>query len=66
MSRSPNDSRRAQLRVRRENNSALSAATAGKVVFSEHDSLRVLALLKRPPAAPDRSVRAARARFGLP
>jgi uncharacterized protein (DUF1778 family) len=38
---------------------------AEKIVLSERDSLRVLELLENPPAAPDRLVRAAKARFSL-
>ncbi len=38
---------------------------AEQVVLSERDSLRVLELLENPPAAPDRLVRAAKARFTL-
>ena len=40
-------------------------AQAERVMLSEHDSLRVLALLENPPAAPDRLVRAAKAGFTL-
>jgi uncharacterized protein (DUF1778 family) len=39
---------------------------AERVTLSERDSLRVLALLENPPAAPDALVRAARAGFILP
>jgi uncharacterized protein (DUF1778 family) len=39
---------------------------AGRLALSERDSLRVLALLENPPAAPDRLARAARAGFTLP
>jgi uncharacterized protein (DUF1778 family) len=38
---------------------------AEHLVLSERDSLRVLELLENPPAAPDRLVRAAKARFTL-
>ena len=41
-------------------------AEAERVMLSERDSLRVLALLENPPAAPDRLVRAAKAGFRLP
>jgi uncharacterized protein (DUF1778 family) len=41
-------------------------AEAGRLTLSERDSLRVLALLENPPAAPDRLVRAAKAGFTLP
>jgi uncharacterized protein (DUF1778 family) len=41
-------------------------AEAERLTLSERDSLRVLALLKNPPAANDRLVRAARAGFTLP
>ena len=41
-------------------------AEAERLTLSERDSLRVLALLENPPAAPDRLVRAARAGFTLP
>ena len=41
-------------------------AEAEGLTLSERDSLRVLALLENPPAAPDRLVRAARAGFTLP
>lgn len=41
-------------------------AEAERLALSERDSLRVLALLERPPAAPDRLVRAAKAGFRLP
>jgi uncharacterized protein (DUF1778 family) len=41
-------------------------AEAEKVTLSARDSLRVLALLENPPAAPDRLVCAARAGFTLP
>jgi uncharacterized protein (DUF1778 family) len=39
---------------------------AERLTLSERDSLRVLALLENPPAAPDRLVRAAKAGFTLP
>jgi uncharacterized protein (DUF1778 family) len=39
---------------------------AERLTLSERDSLRVLALLEDPPAAPDRLVRAAKAGFTLP
>ena len=38
---------------------------AERLTLSERDSLRVLALLENPPQAPDRLVRAAKARFTL-
>jgi uncharacterized protein (DUF1778 family) len=38
---------------------------AERLVLSERDSLRVLALLENPPAAPDRLVRAAKAGLKL-
>ena len=41
-------------------------AEAERLTLSERDSLRVLALLENPPVAPDRLVRAAKARFTLP
>jgi uncharacterized protein (DUF1778 family) len=41
-------------------------AEAEQLKLSERDSLRVLALLENPPAAPDRLVRVARAGFTLP
>ena len=41
-------------------------AEAERVTLSERDSLRVLALLENPPAAPDRLVRAAKAGFTPP
>lgn len=41
-------------------------AEAERLTLSERDSHRVLALLERPPAAPDRLVRAAKAGFRLP
>ncbi len=41
-------------------------AEAERLALSERDSLRVLALLENPPAAPDRLVRAAKAGFRLP
>jgi uncharacterized protein (DUF1778 family) len=41
-------------------------AEAERLTLSERDSLRVLALLENPPAAPDGLVRAARAGFTLP
>ncbi len=41
-------------------------AEAEQITLSERDSLRVLALLENPPAAPDRLARAAKARFALP
>ena len=41
-------------------------AEAEHLALSERDSLRVLALLEDPPAAPDRLVRAAKAGFTLP
>jgi len=41
-------------------------AEAERLALSEHDSLRVLALLESPPAAPDRLVRAAKSGFRLP
>ncbi|RAI43725.1 DUF1778 domain-containing protein [Rhodoplanes roseus] len=41
-------------------------AEAERVTLSERDSLRVLALLENPPAAPARLVRAAKAGFRLP
>ena len=41
-------------------------AEAERLVLSERDSLRVLALLENPPAAPESLVRAAKARFTLP
>jgi uncharacterized protein (DUF1778 family) len=41
-------------------------AEAERLTLSERDSLRVLALLEDPPAAPDRLVRASKARFTLP
>ena len=41
-------------------------AEAERLALSERDSLRVLALLERPPGAPARLVRAARASFRLP
>ena len=41
-------------------------AEAERIALSERDSLRVLALLEDPPAAPDRLVRAAKAGFTLP
>ena len=41
-------------------------AAAERLQLSERDSLRVLALLENPSAAPDRLVRAARAGFVLP
>jgi uncharacterized protein (DUF1778 family) len=41
-------------------------AEAERLRLSERDSLRVLALLENPPPAPDRLVRAAKARFTLP
>ena len=44
----------------------LPQAEAERLTLSERDSLRVLALLENPPAAPDRLVRAARAGFTLP
>ena len=39
---------------------------AERLRLSERDSLRVLALLEDPPAAPDRLVRAAKAGLTLP
>jgi uncharacterized protein (DUF1778 family) len=39
---------------------------AERLTLSERDSLRVLALLEDPPAAPDRLKRAAKAGFTLP
>jgi uncharacterized protein (DUF1778 family) len=41
-------------------------AGAERLQLSERDSLRVLALLENPPAAPDRLVRVAKAGFILP
>lgn len=41
-------------------------AEAERLQLSERDSLRVLALLENPPAAPERLVRAAKAGFMLP
>jgi uncharacterized protein (DUF1778 family) len=41
-------------------------AEAERLVLSERDSLRVLALLENPPPAPERLVRAAKAGFRLP
>ncbi|MDR3493669.1 MAG: DUF1778 domain-containing protein [Ancalomicrobiaceae bacterium] len=41
-------------------------AEAERLTLSERDSLRVLALLENPPAAPDRLVRVAAAGFTLP
>src|SRR5271163_5342983 len=41
-------------------------AEAERLTLSERDSLRVLALLESPPAAPDRLVRAAKAGLRLP
>jgi len=41
-------------------------AEAEHLTLSERDSLRVLALLERPPAASDRLVRAAKAGLRLP
>jgi uncharacterized protein (DUF1778 family) len=41
-------------------------AEAERLTLSERDSLRVLALLENPPAAPDRLVRAAKAGLRLP
>ncbi len=41
-------------------------AEAERLQLTERDSLRVLALLENPPAAPDRLVRAAKAGFTLP
>jgi uncharacterized protein (DUF1778 family) len=41
-------------------------AEAERLTLSERDSLRVLALLENPPAAPDRLVRTAKAGFTLP
>ncbi len=41
-------------------------AEAERVTLSERDSLRVLALLEKPPAPPERLVRAAKAGFDLP
>ena len=41
-------------------------AVAERLRLSERDSLRVLALLENPPAAPDRLTRAAKAGFRLP
>jgi uncharacterized protein (DUF1778 family) len=39
---------------------------AERLTLSERDSMRVLALLENPPAAPDRLARAAKAGFTLP
>ena len=39
---------------------------AERLTLSERDSLRVLALLEDPPAAPDHLKRAAKAGFALP
>ena len=41
-------------------------AEAEQLKLSERDSLRVLAMLENPPAAPDRLVRVAKAGFILP
>jgi uncharacterized protein (DUF1778 family) len=41
-------------------------AEAERLLLSQRDFLRVLALLENPPAAPDRLVRAAKAGFTLP
>jgi uncharacterized protein (DUF1778 family) len=41
-------------------------AEAERVTLSERDSLRVLALLEKPPAPPERLVRAAKAGLDLP
>jgi uncharacterized protein (DUF1778 family) len=41
-------------------------AEAERLTLSERDSLRVLALLENPPAAPERLARAAKAGFMLP
>ena len=41
-------------------------AEAERLILSERDSMRVLALLELPPAAPNRLVRAAKAGFRLP
>jgi uncharacterized protein (DUF1778 family) len=41
-------------------------AEAERLTLSERDSLRVLALLESPPAAPDRLARAAKAGLRLP
>lgn len=41
-------------------------AEAERLALSERDSLRVLALLENPPAAPERLVCAAKAGFRLP
>jgi uncharacterized protein (DUF1778 family) len=41
-------------------------AEAERVRLSGRDSLRVLALLENPPAAPDRLLRAAKSGFTLP
>jgi uncharacterized protein (DUF1778 family) len=41
-------------------------AEAERLKLTERDSLRVLALLENPPAAPDRLVRAAKAGTRLP
>lgn len=40
-------------------------AEAERLTLSERDSMRVLALLELPPAAPERLVRAAKAGFRL-
>jgi uncharacterized protein (DUF1778 family) len=41
-------------------------AAAERLTLSERDSLRVLALLEHPPAAPDRLVQVAEVGFTLP
>ena len=41
-------------------------AEAERLTLTQRDSLRVLALLESPPAAPDRLVRAAKAGFVMP
>jgi uncharacterized protein (DUF1778 family) len=45
---------------------AAEVAEAERFTLSERDSLRVLALLENPPAAPDRLVRVAKAGLTLP
>ncbi len=44
---------------------AAEVAEAERLTLSERDSLRVLALLENPPAAPDRLVRIAKAGLTL-
>ncbi len=82
MPRALTDNGRVELRLRPEDKATLTLtgyildvvlpraeadiAEAERLALSERDSLRVLALLENPPAAPDRLVEVAKAGFRLP